>query len=323
MREQAVRPPAGPAAATATRARLGRRLRASRAGIAIRAPYRVLVRTVRLYLADNCGTYAAAIAYYGIFSLVPVSLIVLSIFGLVVDERRIESFVFDQIPLKETEAVRGNVAEIVRRAQDISIAGLGVGVAILLWSASGIFTAVRRGLNVATHAPNPRPYWRGKLVDLAIVPCLGALILVFVALTAALQIAIERAGTVGPFAFDTNTALRAASYGLAGVSSFAMFALLYHYVPSGRPRWREALAAAAMATILFEITKNGYAAFFNLTPFQRDTAVYAGFGTAMAFLLWMFINASILLIGAEFARALRAESGQPGDTALPPSEPLG
>ena len=193
---------------------------------------------------------------------------------------------------------------------------------ILLWSSSGIFTAVRRGLNVATHAPNPRPYWHGKLVDLAIVPCLGALILVSVGLTAALQIIIERAGTIGPFAFDANMALRAGSYGLAAASSFAMFALLYHYVPSGRPRWREALAGAAIATVLFEVTKNGYAAFFNFTPFQRDTAVYAGFGTAMAFLLWMFINASILLIGAEFARALRVECDPRADRALPPNEPL-
>ena len=46
------------------------------------------------------------------------------------------------------------------------------------------------------------------------------------------------------------------------------------------------------------------------TDFSRDTAIYAGFGTALAFLLWMFVNASILLLGAEFGRAIRHEEGE-------------
>jgi membrane protein len=275
----------------------------------------VLISTGRTYVDDNCGTYAAAIAYYAIFSVVPLSLVVLSIFGLVVDQVRIEQFVFEQIPLKETEAVRSNVQEIVRRARDVSVAGLGAGVLILLWSSSGIFSAVRRGLNATSHRRRRRPYWHGKLLDLALVPAVGVLILISLGLTAMLQVAVERAGNIGPADLTANLAFQAGSVVLAALFSFTMFALLYRYVPSARPGWREALFGAGLATVLFELTKYLYAAFFALTPFQRDTAVYAGFGTAMAFLLWMFVNASILLLGAEFGRAVTAEAG-PG-AALP------
>lgn len=286
--------------------RAAARRRWRRAPRAVRAPVAVLVRTFRLYIDDGCGTYAAAIAYYAIFSLVPLSLIILSIFGLVVEEQRITNFVFDQLPLKETESVRDNVASIVKRAHDISAAGLSFGVIALIWSSSGIFSAVRKGLNAAYHRKKGRPYWHGKLIDFALIPALGTLIVLSVGLTAASQVIIERAGTLGPLHFDTNLALRASTYIIPALLSFTMFALLYKYVPTARPAWREALAGAAFATVLFELTKNFYAMIFALTAFSKDTAIYAGFGTALGFLLWLFVNASILLLGAEFSRAIRS-----------------
>jgi membrane protein len=274
----------------------------------------VIARTIRLYNADSCGTYAAAIAYYAIFSLVPLSLIILSIFGLVVDHNRITSFVFEQLPLQETPQVQENVASIVSRAQSISAAGLGFGVLALLWSSSGIFSAVRRGLNAAAHRKTSRPYWHGKLLDLALVPALGILIILSVGLTAATDVLIERVGSLGPLDFDTNLALRISGYVLPAGVSFSMFALLYRYVPTARPVWAEALSGAIFATVLFELAKNLYAFAFSLTAFSTDTAIYAGFGTVLGFLLWLFVNASILLLGAEFGRALmRPEWSQQAD----------
>ena len=122
-------------------------------------------------------------------------------------------------------------------------------------------------------------------------------------LTAAAQGIIKHIGSLGPLDFDTNLALRIVGYTLPTVASFTLFALLYRYVPTARPRWNEALAGATFATILFELMKNFYALIFSLTAFSKDSAIYAGFGNALGFLLWLFVNASILLLGAEFARA--------------------
>lgn len=257
-----------------------------------------------LYIDDSCGTYAAAIAYYAIFSLVPLSLITLSIFGLVVDHNSITTFVFEQLPLQETPQVQQNVASIVSRAQSISAAGLGFGVLALLWSSSGIFSAVRKGLNAAAHRKTSRPFWHAKLLDIALVPALGILIILSVGLAAATDVLIERVGSLGPLDFDTNLALRVSGYVLPAGVTFAMFALLYRYVPTARPVWTEALSGAVFATVLFELAKNLYAFAFSLTAFSTDTAIYAGFGTVLGFLLWLFVNASILLLGAEFGRAL-------------------
>ena len=292
----------------------------------VRVPIGVMAKTIRLYSDDSCGTYAAAIAYYAIFSLVPLSLIILSIFGLVVKEATITKFVFDQLPLKETPSVRANVEQIVQRAHDISVAGLSFGVIALIWSSSGIFSAVRKGLNAASHRKRQRPYWHNKLMDFTLIPALGLLITLSVGLTGASQVVIERLGGIGPLNFDTNLALRISSYAIPAAISFGMFALLYKYVPTVRPGWPETLAGATFATVLFELAKNFYALVFGLTAFSKDTAIYAGFGNALGFLLWLFLNASILLLGAEFGRSVRPaiateEAAADEPAAAVPAEP--
>ena len=72
----------------------------------VRRPFNIVVTAIRLYVDDGCSTYAAAIAYYAIFSIIPLSLITLSVFGLVIDQDRIADWIFDQIPLQETDSVR-------------------------------------------------------------------------------------------------------------------------------------------------------------------------------------------------------------------------
>ncbi len=276
----------------------------------LRRSYRLVRRTISLYIQDGCGTHAAAIAYYALFSLVPLSLLILSILGLVLNEQRVVNFVFDQLPLQESQFQ--NVSDVVRAAHDISFAGIGFGILLLVWSGSGIFGAVRLGLNAARHQPNRRAYWRGKLIDIALIPIFGLLIALSVGLTAIAQGVIEHAGELGWLRFDTDAPLGIVGYVLPASVTFVMFTLLYRFVPSGRPNWREALAGAGLASILFEAAKNGWALFFTRLAFSKDTAIYAGFGTALAFLLWTYINATILLLGAEFARALGEGKGAKG-----------
>jgi len=270
----------------------------------IHQPLSVLATTVRLYSEDHCGVYAAAIAYYAIFSLVPVGLIILSVFGLVVDRERIVNFVFNQIPLRESPSVREDVDAIVQRARDVSAAGISFGLLALAWSSTGIFSAVRRGLNATAHRQQSRPYWHGKLIDLALVPSLGLLILLSIGITASAQVAIQRTGDLGPISIDTGLAIQFTTFALPAGISFTMFFLLYRFVPTARPTSREALAGAAFAAVLFEAAKNVIAMLLRAAAFSRDTAVYAGFSSALAFLFWMFVNATILLLGSEFARAV-------------------
>jgi membrane protein len=162
---------------------------------------------------------------------------------------------------------------------------------------------VRRGLNAAG-SRRGRPYWRSKLLDFLLIPAFGLMILAAIIASATVQVLLERGAKVGPLTFDTNRAFHLASYGLTAMVSFAMFFLLYRFVPAERERWRPVVASALCATVLFEFVKNAGAFLISKAAFSTDTAIYAGFSTAFAFLFWMFVNASILLVGAEFGRAI-------------------
>ncbi|PFG74188.1 YihY/virulence factor BrkB family protein [Tepidiforma thermophila] len=285
------------------RTRLGRSWRAVPGPV--RASAEVVVAAVRGYVEDECTTYAAAIAYYAIFSIIPLGLITLSVFGLFADRQAIVDWVFEQVPLRETEDVRANVEEIVRRAQQFSPASLGFGLVFLTWASSGIFGAVRNGLNATAHAKVSRPFWRGKLIDILLVMVVGALVALSVAATAMARVVVARVDGAAPFPMDRALMTEIVGLVLAPVVTFTMFLVLYRVTPAARPAWRDALAGAALATLLFELAKNLVAVVIAQSSFSRDTAIYAGFGTALAFLLWMYVNGSILLFGAEFGRALR------------------
>lgn len=269
----------------------------------ISRPVGVVVRTFQFYSADNCSIYAAAIAYYAIFSLVPLALLTLSIFGVFVSREEIVDFVFEQFALQDTAAVREDVDRIVGQAGEFSLAGLSFGAIGLFWSGSGIFSALRRGLNATTHMPRGRAFWRSKLLDLALVPSVGLLVVVSIGLTAVSRLAVDRAGDLGVIEINTSTATSLLGVLLPTLVSFPTFVLMYRFVPSHRVGWREAVVSASFATIVFEAFKNAIALVFSFTAFTQDQAIYAGIGTALVILFVVFLAGSIILLGAEFGRA--------------------
>lgn len=268
----------------------------------VRYPSKTVARTARLYYEDECGTYAAAIAYHALFSLVPLALILLSVLGLVVDSDRIVNFIYDQVPLQESDQVQTNVDQIVSQAQQLSVAGLSFGIVALAWTGTGIFSAVRRGLNATYSARMGKPYLRGKLIDFGLVIAFGFLVLVSVAATASVQFAFSN---FGPGGNDGVIGIRIGTTAATAAVTLVLFTMLYRFVPTTRPKWMEAIPGAIFATILFEALKNIAAFLLSQAPFTTNTAIYAGFSTAFAFLFWMYLNASILLLGAEFGRAIR------------------
>ncbi|TAK57797.1 MAG: YihY/virulence factor BrkB family protein, partial [Dehalococcoidia bacterium] len=107
---------------------------------------------------------------------------------------------------------------------------------------------------------------------------------------------------------------------LPAVLTFVTFALLYRIVPAARPRWRDALPGAFVATLLFEALKNGFA--FYVANFNNFDVVYGSLAGVLLFLFFTYLSSAILLIGAELARTFLAyHSGVLRDELYPP-QPL-
>ncbi len=285
--------------------------------VVVKRPVEVTVRTFRLYGQDNGSMYAAAIAYYALFSLVPLALITISIFGFVTSPDRMVDWVFEQFPLEETQDVRDDVHSILSFSRTLGGAGLGIGVVTLLWSASGLFGAVRRGLNVTQNVSN-RPFWHAKLVDFSMVLATGLLVTTSLALTTITRVTIERAGDLGFVEIGVPLALKVSLYLGSGVFSLVLFTFLYRFVPSERPSWKQAAAGGLVAAVLFELLKNLGAFLVENAAFSQNASIYSGVSLVFGFLFWVYLSASILLIGSEFIRAIWGKAPDAVEAQFPP-----
>ena len=271
-------------------------------------PFRVvaitITRTFRAYSSDQCNIFAAAIAYYAIFSMIPLAVITLSVISLVVSEEQIISFLYDQLPLNESEDLSTLFENVIRTTRDLSLAGIIAGTVVLGWSASGVFSAIRQGLNATRHEKKNQNFFRGKLIDIALIPAFGALIFVGLISAAITQELLNRMPDWDTVRVYRDSLWQAASFGIAVSTSFLFFILIYRLVPSIRPSWREAAVAAICATVLLEIARQLATVVLGFTSFSTNAALYASLVTALAVLFVMRILGSILLLGSEFGRVV-------------------
>jgi membrane protein len=270
----------------------------------VRRIARVLGIAIDRYFADRCPQNAAGIAYRVLFSIVPLAIVLVSIFGLILGNQGIRDAVIDTIAgaLPPTAAGRADVADAISALASPSGA---VGLLTLLpfiWAATGMMAAIRMGLDVAMHVEHTRPAARGKLVDLALVVSCSLLVLVTVAATVLdrlVQHALRRVSSVVGFRGTLLGAWIPRPAAMLAIVVIVM--LLYRLVPSRRMRLSDALAGAlASAILLLAISFASGRIYEGVT---RLSVVYGSLTTAMVFLYSVYLYASALLFGGEVAAA--------------------
>lgn len=332
-------------------------------------------RTVQEYGADNCSHMAAAISYYVLFSIIPLAIFLISIFGLVVRDEGLQQDVSEEIvdflnvesgdlvlepdedAIEERYGARAveqindaldrlspetveQLAAAIDEGQTVLVAGrrLGpdelavrtdnividtiegvsqvsgaltiVGLVGMAWSASAMFGAIRKSLNIAWDTDVHRPVVQQKLVDLGMVLGLGVLLGLSVAGTAALRtLRVLSDENLGPLSEGTGFAWSVLPLFLPAIFSFTVFLLIYRYVPNVATSVGDVWPGALLATVLFELLKNGFA--FYIANFNNYAGAYGALGGILLFLLWTYLTSNILLIGAELAseypRVLRGD----------------
>ena len=155
-------------------------------GGVVRGIVRALPQAIEDMFADRCTQYAAAIAYRVLFSLFPLTIALVSIFGLVLQDDELRQKVIDEIVdiLPVSESGQGNIQTSIEQiATPLSAIGL-VSLVALLWGASGMMASIRLGLEAAMKVDRGRPAVRAKLVDFVLVAAAGVLVIVIVGLSA-------------------------------------------------------------------------------------------------------------------------------------------
>lgn len=260
-----------------------------------------LVAAFRGYSRHGASQQAAAISFRVLFSLVPLTALIVAIVDLVIPEPRRQEVV-DWVV--DTLSGSTGLEESVQRAfapgtAAASVAGI-VALGGLIWAASGMMGAVRRAFHTIWEADLPPSFIRGKAVDFLVV--LGAGVAAILAF--GLGILVDAVAAVGE---DVGSAVgleRAGGWlGAAGAIVatlgliFACFAGLYRLLPVTPPRWCAIWPGAAVGAVGFQLATVGYGTY--LRVFGDLTVVYGSLGALLGFLLVVWAGSIAMLFGAE------------------------
>ncbi len=176
-------------------------------------------------------------------------------------------------------------------------------VAMLLISSTGVFLPLEVALNKVWHAPKNRSYLHNQLVSLGLALAVGILAMVSVALSAGQQavLAFVFFGHTNNLAYSLTSRFFLSV--LAGLSSMAMFFLIYWILPNRPIPTRAVLPTAIVTGMLWEVAKHLYIAMLPVIDFQR---VYGPFYISVGLMMWAFLSGLILLAGAHFSATRHA-----------------
>jgi membrane protein len=278
----------------------------------------ILKRTVSEFKDDNLTDWAAALTYYGILSLFPGLLLLVSILGLV--GASATQPLIDNLSAVAPGAAKDIATNAIRGLQS-SRGSSGVlaivGGAAALWSASNYVGAFMRASNAIYEVGEGRPFWKVRPLQLAVT-------LVMVLLLALCALAVVLTGPLAQSAGDVvglgSTAVAVwniAKWPVIAVIFMTMLGLLYYAAPNVRhPRAPWVSPGAIVAVLIWLVASAAFA--FYVANFGSYNKTYGALGGVIVFLTWLWISNIAVLLGAELnaetERGRQIEGGMHPDT---------
>lgn len=246
----------------------------------------------------------AALAYYSVFSLGPLLLIVISIAGILYGEDAVRGSLTAQFRDLLGPAGAQAVEAMLKGAASVETgsATAVVGILLLIFAALGVVVALKDALNTIWEAPEPQGsgfmwYLRTYLISLAGVMALGFLLIVSLVVSTVLAAVTAWAGrTVGNEALIGQAVSTLISLGALTV----LFAMLFKWFPDVPVRWRDVWVGALAAAVLFEAGKLAIAWYVGR---QGLESTYGAAASLVVLLIWVYYTAQIVLFGAELSHA--------------------
>ena len=254
------------------------------------------------WMKDYAPSMGAALAFYTIFSIAPLLLIVIAVAGFVFGEDAARGEIYGQLVgllgTTGAAAVQELLESAGRRSQGVSAAL--VGSLVLFVGATSVFAELQDALDRIWRVPQrPRSagLWRllrGRLLSFGMILGIGFLLIVSLAYSAALA-ALSKWWDPGSLSWYTFTGL--SELGLSLVFVTLVFAMIYKTMPRARIAWRDVWVGAGVTAVLFIAGKTLIGLYIGGSGI---TTVFGAATSLIVVLLWVYYSAQIFLFGAEF-----------------------
>ncbi|MDD8013135.1 MAG: YihY/virulence factor BrkB family protein, partial [Acidobacteriota bacterium] len=271
---------------------------------------------------DYAQSMGAALAFYSMFSIAPLLLIVISVAGLVFGVEAARGEIVGQLQAltgpQGAAAVQALLKSVSQPAE--SVAALLVGGILLLIGATSVFAELQDALDRIWRVSkrNRAGIWsllRARLLSFGMIMAIGFLLIVSLVVSAALAVLGK---LWGPLFSDWEILVRVVDFLVSFVIITTMFALIYKVMPRVKVAWADVWIGAAVTAVLFTIGK------FLIGLYIGKSGLTSGFGAAgslVVMLLWVYYSAQIFLLGAEFTWAYALTFGSRKTQPLPAAAP--
>jgi membrane protein len=290
----------------------------------VRAVWSLLKDAANEWSEDRAPRLGAALAYYTIFSIVPLLMVAIGIAGLVFGEEAARGEILRQISGLVGERSAATIQEMLQQANQpkTGIFGSVLGIAMLLLGASGVFGQLQDALNTVWGVkPKPDRGIMGMIKDrfMSFVTVLGTAFLLLVSLILSAGLAAVGESLSG-FLPAPESVLEALNFVVSFGVITLLFAMIFKILPDVKLQWGDVWIGAGVTALLFTIGKFAIGMYLGKSDIG---SVFGAAGSLVILLVWVYYSAQILLFGAEFTAVYANQYGshlEPSENAVPVTE---
>jgi membrane protein len=297
---------------TATVATTPSAVSGTKRGSRLRTAFGLVKQTAVDWSEDDASRLAASLAYYAAISIAPLVLVVIAVAGLVFGEEAARGAIMDQIGGFVGYDSAATVESMVDSANKpkTGIFATIVGIAVLLFGASGVFGELQSSMNTIWEvAPKPGGgvwrFIRTRFLSLSMVFGVAFLLMISLVVSAGLT---ALGGLIAGFVPGAPIVWQVIGYVVSFLIITLLFAMIFKVLPDVKVRFRDVWIGALVTAGLFQLGKF----LVGIYIAKADVASsYGAAGSVLVMLLWIYYSAQIFFFGAEFTQAYAKLRGVP------------
>lgn len=286
----------------------------------IKKYWSILKETAKEFGADNVTKLSASLAYYTVFSLGPLMLVIVSLAGVFFETEAVKWKVYWQINQLIGQNGADQIITIISKLQEKDASAFGlIGAVILLFGATTIFADMQDSINyIWSIKAKPKKGWlkflKNRLLSFSLIVGLGFLLIVSLLVNTAADLLTRK--ILNGLDKSAVEIFNVINTGILFVIISFLFAVIYKVLPDAKIRWKDSFIGACFTGVLFLLGK--FLIGYYLGSSNMDNT-YGASASIVIILSWVYYTSIILYFGAEFTKvyALRCGGGiHPYDTAV-------
>ncbi len=273
---------------------------------------KVLKQAFTGFLDNKILKLSASLAYYTIFSLGPLLIVILYVCGRIFGREAVEGGIYGTVEDFVGNDTAVQLQEIIKNA---AITGSGfsalIGIVMLLIGATTVFAEIQDSINTIWNLkakPGKNSWWlliKIRLLSFGVIGSLGFLLLVSLGISALVEGLNDRLKVQFP---DVAVVF---FYILNLVLSFAvitaLFAVIFKVLPDAKVKWKDVIAGSIATALLFMLGKFAISFYISKTNIG---STYGAAGSLVVLMVWIYYSSTILYFGAEFTKAYAVNFGK-------------